>query len=363
MLVSGGKVIAIDYIKTNSATLSGDGVWTELGLNTSATIDPINNNISAVSSKVNTISGNVTTISGKVDTISSDLIESSGKVDELSGNFETLSSKLDDTSAKLDNEIQERKDDVSALKDNISSLSSVIDEHTNYIETLSSDVDYLSAELDAETSARIEDVLAIQKDIDKLSADLDEEISARIEADDNIISALDTKQHRLSAGEFIEITSGEDYDTISVTGLKSFTYFATPYNRHTSTDYFTFDGTKLSANSSIGYFNLAINYKVNTNNTCVDNYYSAGIKINDVDVDTHFINGDMPFETHTFSKNVLNDAEDNLYEIGINKDTGIDVNDINITCVGFMGEPDMTNIGVLGANGGILTFGNTILRV
>ena len=167
----------------------------------------------------------------------------------------------------------------------------------------------------------------------------------------------------MSAGDYIEIVSGEDYDTISVTGLKTFTYFSTPYGRHTSTEYFTFDGTKLSANSAIGYFNLAVNYKVHAENVCVDNYYSAGFSVNQINVDTHYINGGIPFETYTFSKNVLNDAENNLYEIGFNKDTGIDVNDISITCVGFMGEPDPISIGVLGANGGILTFGNNILRV
>lgn len=60
MLISGGKVIALDSINTNSATLSGNGVWTELGLNTSAVIDPLKQDISVLSS---TISG----VSGKLD--------------------------------------------------------------------------------------------------------------------------------------------------------------------------------------------------------------------------------------------------------------------------------------------------------
>ena len=184
------------------------------------------------------------------------------------------------------------------------------------------------------------------------------------DAYNELADLIDTKQRQLEAGEHIEIVSGESADIISVTGLNTFTYFSTPYGRHTSTEYFTFDGTKLSANSAIGYFNLSIDYKVNTNNTCVDNYYSAGVSVNDVIVDTHYINGNIPSESHTISKNIMNDAADGLYDIEISKEAGIDVNNINITCVGFMGEPDPTNIGVLGANDGeILTFGNYILRV
>ena len=282
MLISGGKVIAIDSVNTSTATLSGDGVWQELGLNTSAVIDPINNKISAIS-------------------------------------------------GKLDNEIATR-----TSADNV--LSAAIVSNSSKIDYLSGAVDYVSAELDAETDTRIEE-------------------------DQFLSAAIDTKQHRLSAGDYIDITSGEDYDTISVTGLKTFTYFASPYGRHTSTEYFTFDGSALSANSAIGYFNLAVNYKVKTNNTCVDNYYSAVFNVNDKKVDTHYINGNLPLESHTFSKNVLNDAENNLYEIGFNKDPGIDVNEVYITCVGFMGEPDATTVGVLGANSDtILTFGNILLR-
>lgn len=174
---------------------------------------------------------------------------------------------------------------------------------------------------------------------------------------------IDTKQRILSAGDYIDITSGEDADIISVTGLDTNTYFNATYNRRTSTDYFTFDGTKLSANSDISYFNLIINYKVNTDNTIEDNYYSAGININDIEVDKHYIDGKIPSETYTFSKNVLNNAENNLYEIVKNVESGVSISDLNITCVGFIGEANPVNVGVLGINGDLLTFGNTILRV
>ena len=174
---------------------------------------------------------------------------------------------------------------------------------------------------------------------------------------------IDTKQRILSAGDYISIVSGEDADIISVTGLDTNTYFNATYNRRTSTDYFTFDGTKLSANSAIGYFNLTINYKVNTNNTIEDNYYSAGINVNNVEVDKHYIDGKIPSETYTFSKNVLNNAENNLYEIIKNTEPGVSISDLNITCIGFICEADAVNVGILGINGNLLTFGNTILRV
>lgn len=263
MLVSGGKVLAIDRIKTNSATLSGDGVWTELGLNTSAVIDPIKNDISSLSSNVNKISGDLNSISGQVNA--------------------------------------------------------------------------LSGEISAETTAR--------------------------ENADNFLSAaIDTKQKKLSAGDNILITTGEEYDTISVTGIKPTTYFATPYNRHTSSDYFNFNLNTLSANSAISYFNLSIGYKVSTSGTEPYSAYSASIEVNNELVDTHYIIGNIPCENHFISKNILNNNENKTYEIKIDKANELNISDIDITCVGYIGDTDPMTIGVLGTNGSILTFGNTILR-
>lgn len=61
MLVSGGKVIAIDSIKkgnTNKDTLSGDGVWTNLGVNTDviATTKKLEDTKSELESKINSAS-------------------------------------------------------------------------------------------------------------------------------------------------------------------------------------------------------------------------------------------------------------------------------------------------------------------
>lgn len=274
MLVSGGKVLAIDRIKTNSATLSGDGVWTELGLNTSAVIDPIKNDISSLSSNVNKISGDLNSISGAI-----------------------------------------------------------------------------SAEITARENADIQ-----------LNNAITAETQRATDAENLLSAAIDTKQKKLSAGDNIQITTGDEYDTISVTGIKPTTYFATPYNRHTSSDYFNFNLDTLSANSEISYFNLSIGYKVSTSDTEPYNAYSACIEVNGELVDTHYIIGNIPFENHFISKNILNNNENKTYEITIKKANELNISDIDITCVGYIGDTDSMTIGVLGTSGSILTFGNTILR-
>lgn len=274
MLVSGGKVLAIDRIKTNSATVSGDGVWTELGLNTSAVIDPIKNDISSLSSNVNKISGDLNSISGAIS---------------------------------------------------------------------------------AETTAR-------ENADNQLNNAITAEIQRATDAENLLSAAIDTKQKKLSAGDNIQITPGEEYDTISVTGIKPTTYFATPYNRHTSSDYFNFNLDTLSANSEISYFNLSIGYKVSTSGTEPYNAYSACIEVNNELVDTHYIIGNIPFENHFISKNILNNNENKTYKITIDKANELNISDIDITCVGYIGDTDSMTIGVLGTSGSILTFGNTILR-
>lgn len=353
MLISGGKVIAIDNIKTNSATLSGDGVWTELGLNTSATIDPINNKISSISSTVNTISGDVDTLKTEVSTISSDLETAKTNISTISGDLENTKEIVNELSGKVDE-----------LENTVEILSSTVDEHTENIETLFGDVNYISAELDNETSARCADVSAIEVDINQLSADLDDEIYYREENDNYLSAVIDTKQKQLSAGQYVELVENDDYDTINITGINPSTFFTAQMNRHSSSEYFTFDGHTLSASDKIGYFNLSIGYNVNTTDTCVDNFYESKIKINGTDVDTQYIEGAKPCENHYISQNILNDAANYTYDFSIEKDNGLNISNMNITCIGFIGEANDIDFGVLGTNGNIITFGgNTILRV
>ena len=387
MLVSGGKVIAIDYIKTNSATLSGDGVWTELGLNTSATIDPIKNDISSLSSTITNISGDLYNLSGDVVNISGDLYNLSGDVYNISSNVNTISGDVDALKTEvstISSDLETAKTDISTISGNleetkeivneltdkvdklentVETLSSTVDEHTENIETLLGDVNYLSAELDEETSARLYDYEILDGKINQVSADLDDEIYYREFIDNELSAAIDTKQKQLSAGQYVELVENDDYDTINITGINPSTFFTAQMNRRSSSEYFTFDGHTLSASDKIGYFNLSIGYKVSTTETCVDNYYESTIKVNDTIVDTHYIEGAKPCENHYISQNILNDADNYTYDFSIEKDNELNVSDMNITCIGFIGSADDISLGVLGANGGILTFGNTILRV
>ena len=290
MLVSGGKVIAIDSIARDES-LSGNGVWQPLGINSSAVIDPIYDKISALSGDVSSLSSEIEGLSGKVDilsgnvnTISSNQELLSGKVDSISSRMDEVSGKVDTLSGKVDvlsGDLNSVSSDVENLKGNVSTISSIVESHTESIGILSSSIEYLSAELDDETSARHKDIEILQGQIEDLSEELYGEIEDRVESDGYLSAAIDTKQRQLSAGENIEITSGDEYDTISVTGLKTTTYFSGGLNKHTYGEYFTLEGNRLSANSAVGYFNLSIGYKVNTNETCVDNYYSASIKVND----------------------------------------------------------------------------------
>ncbi len=85
MLVSGGKVIAIDSIKkgnTNKDTLSGDGVWTNLGVNTDviATTKKLNDTKSELESKINSASS---ALSGEIQKKQDELkfdVNSYGKI-------------------------------------------------------------------------------------------------------------------------------------------------------------------------------------------------------------------------------------------------------------------------------------------
>lgn len=336
MLVSGGKIIAIDEIKTTSATLSGDGIWTELGLNTSATIDPIKNDVSSLSSTITNISGDLYKLSGDVVNISGDLYNLSGDVTIISGDLYNLSGDVYNISSN-----------VNIISGDLIEVSSKVEENYTYITALSSDIDFISGELEAETSAREADVKAIEEDIDYLSAE------------------IDTKQRQLSAGKYIEILSGDEYDTITVTGIEDndTTYFNAKYNRGSSSEYFTFDGSALSASPKVAYFNICLNYKIDTNDTCVDNYYSASVLCNNRVIDSHYLFGAIPSETYNYSKNVLNDAYNNLYKFTFEQETGLNVKDMNITCIGFINDLQTITIDVLGDRGDLLTFGNTLLRV
>ena len=109
MIISGGKVIAIDKVKTDNSTLAGDGRFdpvrlsdeTVTKINTiSAKVDGANKKIDTVSSNLSTLSSKVDTISGKVDKNTSDIAALSGEVQTNTKNIKTVSYDLYGLSAK-----------------------------------------------------------------------------------------------------------------------------------------------------------------------------------------------------------------------------------------------------------------------
>jgi len=128
MLVSGGKIIAIDGVNTTSATLSGDGVFTPLGVNTDnvATKKFVTDNLNTVSSKLtntdNYLSAAIDYVSanaGKtykpgagieidnnnVVSISSDYIDAITSVSAIKGTIISGDSNFNITSANSGNNI------------------------------------------------------------------------------------------------------------------------------------------------------------------------------------------------------------------------------------------------------------------
>ena len=109
MIISGGKVIAIDKVKTDNSTLAGDGRFdpvrlsdeTVTKINTiSAKVDGANKKIDTVSSNLSTLSSKVDTISGKVNKNTSDIAALSGEVQTNTKNIKTVSDDLYGLSAK-----------------------------------------------------------------------------------------------------------------------------------------------------------------------------------------------------------------------------------------------------------------------
>lgn len=359
MLISGGKVIALDSINTNSATLSGNGVWTELGLNTSAVIDPLKQDISALSS---TISG----VSGKLDKEIADRTSAdtflSGKINEhfdyFSGHVHYLSGELD---AETDTRIEEDEKLSAAIDREVANrtsadsyLSATIDGHYNY---LSGQIDFLSGELDTETDMRIEGD-------NILGSAIEAEVYNRIASDDFLSAAIDTKQDILSAGDNISI----DENVVSVSGVKEInlhyplfgvetkdglvigihdttrqfhesyttTSIADPLSSQISiANGYKIKNNEFSADKNIKNFNLNVTYKLKfTETEDFEKIYSANFKVldkddNEVYVDTNTFDR---MNSYSFGLNLKNNSP---YKFKIEGDTTAFTGlDMNISCLG-----------------------------
>lgn len=317
----------------------------DFGYNSSGYIVSINN--SALVGEMGGLTGDVQGALDQVYENSASWNEVSAKVD-----ITTFNNAIDEIDENIANEIADRIE-----SDEI--LSAAIDAEK---EQRISAYNVLNSALSTEIKRATETENDLYRYIDEVVDETNSAISGLEETIESVSSelsaAIDTKQHKLEAGDHIEITSGADADVISVTGLNTFTYFSANYGTYKSTDYFALHVNKLSANSAIGYFNLSIGYKVETSTAAdIDTLYNVGININGTNIDTHYINGMIPAETFYINKNILNDG--NEFTFTIINDPEITVKDITIGCIGFMGEAEPEHENLFGFNNNILTFGGT----
>ena len=130
MLVSGGKVIAIDSVKINKNDLKGDGVFEEIELSNARKeeINSIKNTANDAQSKVNSLTNRVNTIDNEVSTVKSD-------VETLKTNVNTVSAK---TNANTDS--------INSIEADITNnIKPKVEQNTTNINTVSSDLSALSS--------------------------------------------------------------------------------------------------------------------------------------------------------------------------------------------------------------------------
>ena len=168
MLVSGGKVIAIDSIKknnTNKSTLSGDGVWTDLGVNTDniATTEKLketsanlHKEITATSSyldqkkqdnlvfkynkyndAISSINGSALDAGNKVTVTGDQYIDVSKEVNNDQITYTVVGSAINNRLEGLSGGVNTNKDNIQTLSSNLDNLSGKVNTNTQNIEELS----------------------------------------------------------------------------------------------------------------------------------------------------------------------------------------------------------------------------------
>ena len=168
MLVSGGKVIAIDSIKknnTNKSTLSGDGVWTDLGVNTDniATTEKLketsanlHKEITATSSyldqkkqdnlvfkynkyndAISSINGSALDAGNKVTVTGDQYIDVSKEVNNDQITYTVVGSAINNRLEGLSGGVNTNKNNIQTLSSNLDNLSGKVNTNTQKIEELS----------------------------------------------------------------------------------------------------------------------------------------------------------------------------------------------------------------------------------
>ena len=168
MLVSGGKVIAIDSVKknnTNKSTLSGDGVWTDLGVNTDniATTEKLketsanlHKEITATSSyldqkkqdnlvfkynkyndAISSINGSALDAGNKVTVTGDQYIDVSKEVNNDQITYTVVGSAINNRLEGLSGGVNTNKNNIQTLSSNLNNLSGKVNTNTQNIEELS----------------------------------------------------------------------------------------------------------------------------------------------------------------------------------------------------------------------------------
>ena len=183
MLVSGGKVIAIDSIKknnTNKSTLSGDGVWTDLGVNTDniATTEKLketsanlHKEITATSSyldqkkqdnlvfkynkyndAISSINGSALDAGNKVTVTGDQYIDVSKEVNNDQITYTVVGSAINNRLEGLSGGVNTNKNNIQTLSSNLDNLSGKVNTNTQNISKLRTDLDGLSSKAVTEIS-------------------------------------------------------------------------------------------------------------------------------------------------------------------------------------------------------------------
>lgn len=142
-------------------------------------------------------------------------------------------------------------------------------------------------------------------------------------------------------------------------------FFMGNLGNNSYSNYFSLNNNILSASPDVKCFNIAINYQVQPNNSAnQDLSYSSNVCFNDHD-NIKYTHGFVNSENYNYSYNIQNIQ--NIYEFNIQHDMEIDVKNVNISCIGFIGYEDEKPteiVNVLGTeNCDIISFGNIALRV
>ena len=129
--------------------------------------------------------------------------------------------------------------------------------------------------------------------------------------------------------------------------------------------YFSISGNTLSANPNIKFFNLSVNYTVSTQGACPDFVYESNVAFNGIN-NTKYTDGIIPNQNYSFSYDILNDAANQKYNFILTKDSKLNISDVKISCIGFIGfsaDPVIETINVLGDNSEAINFGDIVIRV